>query len=300
MSRRFRDEEEKLRALKDELQEEEDKMKLMTEKIFSPLIWRRYQNGIKIKDLQENRFYEVIEMILKYYLPEDVLCRNTKIGKDKVSQQCFADRLFFKLKDRASVIAVDEKNDNCLAGVLVLNPVQKCDYGRVYSRAMLVDGNSYKSITEFMNHINRKVDIFEEFQCEIYLRYYLLCVKPEYRHRALGMQLMMVGLDIARHLKIPVVTGVFNNYRLQQIARRIGIDQVLYEYNYNKWSDKNHELIFCNPGAGNYTCNIQAGLVPAPPEPEPTPVKGFEVGGGVTRADKKKAKAKNDAKKKTK
>ncbi|KAH1013446.1 uncharacterized protein LOC109538683 isoform X2 [Dendroctonus ponderosae] len=297
MSRRLRIEEEKVKQLKDELQDEEDKMKLMQEKIFGPLVWRRFQNGIKVEDLQENRFNDAVDLIMQYYTAEDVLFRNTKISEDKISQNSFADRLIFKLKDRASIIAIDEENENCVAGVLVLNPVQKCDFGRVYSRTMLVEGKSYKSITDFMNYINRKVDVFEVLQCEIYLRYYLLCIAPEYRGRALGYQMMLAGLDVARHLKIPVVMGVFNNYKTQTIGRKIGINQILYEFSYVKWSDKNGELIFCNPGPGNYTCNIQAGPVPPPPEPGPSPeAQNATPQVKTTRAEKRKNKLKADAK----
>lgn len=64
MSRRLRIEEEKIQQLKDELQDEEDKMKLMQEKIFGPLVWRRFQNGIKVEDLQESRFNDAVDLIM--------------------------------------------------------------------------------------------------------------------------------------------------------------------------------------------------------------------------------------------
>ncbi|XP_030766679.1 uncharacterized protein LOC115890552 [Sitophilus oryzae] len=294
MSRRLRIEEEKLKQLKDELQEEEDKLKLQLERIFGPLVWRRLQNGIKIQDLQEKHFQEAVDLILENYMQEDILFRNTTIKNDLASQKSFADRLIFKLKDRASIMAIDEANEDCLAGVLVLNPVTKCDFGRVYSRTMLVEGKAYKSITDFMNYINRKVDVFDQCQCDIYLRYYLLCIRSDYRNKGLGYQMMQVGIDIARHLKIPIVMGVFNNYNLQKIAKKIGFNQILFEYKYVKWSDKNGELVFCDPGPGNYTCNVMAGIVPPPPEPDPVPSAEEKASKAkVTRSDKKKQKLKN-------
>lgn len=57
------------------------------------------------------------------------------------------------------------------------------DFGRVFSRAMLIEGEAYKKCVNFRNHINRKVDLFVEFDCDRYLRYYALCVKPEYRRK---------------------------------------------------------------------------------------------------------------------
>lgn len=38
--------------------------------------------------------------------------------------------------------------------------------------------------------------------------------------------MMMVGCDVARHLKFPVIVGVFTNYRVQNKAKKIGMDQV--------------------------------------------------------------------------
>ncbi|KAL1491256.1 hypothetical protein ABEB36_011877 [Hypothenemus hampei] len=295
MSRRLRIEEQRARQLKDEMQEEDDKIKLQQERIFGPVIWRRFQNGIKIQDLQKILFSDVINLILECYLKEDILFRNTKIVEDEVSQKSFAERVLFKMHDRASIVAIDEANENRVVGVLILTPVQKCDWGRVYSRTMIVEGKSYTSITNFLNYINRKVDIFEQYQCDTYLRYYLLCIRPEYRGKGLGYQCMLVGLDVARHLKIPISMGIFNNFKMQKIARKIGIDQILYEYSYVKWSDKNGELKFCDPGPGNYTCNIQAGFVPPPPEPDPVPVTKKATKEKVTRADKRKAKAKKKA-----
>lgn len=62
MSRRV--EEEKAKQLKDEMQEEEDRMNLLQENIFGPLVWRRFQNGIRIEDIQENHFKEAIDLIM--------------------------------------------------------------------------------------------------------------------------------------------------------------------------------------------------------------------------------------------
>lgn len=36
-----------------------------------------------------------------------------------------------------------------------------------------------------------------------------------------------------------------------------------------QWRDEKSELIFDDPGAGNYTFAVMAGSVPPPPPPEP-------------------------------
>lgn len=46
--------------------------------------------------------------------------------------------------------------------------------------------------------------------------------------------------------------------------------QVVAEINYVEWRDKDKNLVFDDPGPGNYTCAFMAGKVPAEDPPEPT------------------------------
>lgn len=70
-----------------------------------------------------------------------------------------------------------------MAGALVLKVVRKLDFGRVFSRVQLVEGDALKKCVKIKNHLSRKTDVFADFDCETYLRYYGVCVKPEYRKR---------------------------------------------------------------------------------------------------------------------
>ncbi|KAJ8984080.1 hypothetical protein NQ317_006578 [Molorchus minor] len=75
----------------------------------------------------------------------------------------------------------------------------------------------------------------------------------------------------------------------------IGTLQTIYEISYVNWTDKAGELLFCNPGAGNYTCAVMAGIVPPPPEPEPPPPPPEaeeEAKKKKTRGEKRKGKGK--------
>lgn len=44
---------------------------------------------------------------------------------------------------------------------------------------------------------------------------------------------------------------------------------MVQEINYAQWKDEKGELIFDDPGAGNYSFAVMAGKVPPPPPPEP-------------------------------
>lgn len=110
-----------------------------------------------------------------------------------------------------------------LAGVLILKVVKQHEFASIFSRVTLFDGEAMTKILNFTGYLNRKADIYGEFNCEAFLRYYLLCIHPDYRSKGLGFQLLHTAFDVARSLKIPVVMGLFGNYRLQKVAKRLGM-----------------------------------------------------------------------------
>lgn len=136
-------------------------------------------------------------------MPEEVLCRNSEMLLDEVSTQSFLKQMLFNIHDHMSIIILEEAkieteteaepetdstkepsvHEDILAGALIMKVIHKIDFGRVFSRAMLVEGEAMKRCVALKNTLNRKVDIFVEFNCEDYLRYYALCVKPCYRKR---------------------------------------------------------------------------------------------------------------------
>lgn len=262
MSRRYRLEQERAQQLTQELQEEEDKIKLQKDKIFGPIIWRRISEGIRIQDLQSDYYEETLDIIIEYYVRDDLLFRNTNILNDPDSLKSFRAKLLFSMQDRCSIIAVDEAHEGGVVGVLLLKSVKKCDYGRVFSRTQIGAGNCYQSITTFLNHVNKHVDIFLHYNCEMYLRYYLLCVKPEYRGKKIGFQLMDTGPIVAKHLGIDVIMGIFDCHHLQHLAQQLGMEK-LFEQEYTKYRDKLGELKICDPGSGNYSCALMAGEIPS-------------------------------------
>lgn len=62
MSRRYRLELEKTKQIEQEVEQEEDKIKLQRERVYAPVIWQRLATGYRIEDLKENRYEEVLDM----------------------------------------------------------------------------------------------------------------------------------------------------------------------------------------------------------------------------------------------
>ncbi|KAI4464211.1 n-acetyltransferase-related [Holotrichia oblita] len=272
MSKRLRLENERVAAIKDEEREEEDKLKLIKERIYAPITWKRMPIGICIRDIKENDFQDVIDFLLCYYITEDVLCRNTEMIKDATSQKSFLEQCMYFLRDTSSIMAVDELKDNDIVGVILMRVVLKEDYGRVFARTIMLDGVAQKKCMQIKIALNRKVDIFADFDCESYLSIEAVSIKPAYRKRGIGFTMMRCAPDIARSLQIPVICGIFGTASLQRCAKKIGME-VQSEINYVEWRNKDKNLIIDDPGPGNYSCAIMAGRVL---ENRPEPAKAAQ------------------------
>ncbi|KAK5646997.1 hypothetical protein RI129_005461 [Pyrocoelia pectoralis] len=301
MSRRLRLES---RVLTEEEVHVRDPIELQLKRIYSPLVWKETAFGIRIQDLKENQHDEVINIIKDYYVEQDVLCKNTELLNDEESLDCYLKRIRFQLRDNSSIIAVDLKDEEGdkkltdeklkIVGVLVLKIIRKNEFTRVFSQVQLVEGEAMKRCIAFRSHITRRVDVHEKCNCEVFLRYYELCVIPEYRHQSIGHLLMLCGIKAARSYNIPVVAGLFPNFALQKLARRLGMETI-YEIKYTEWTDSDGELIFDDPGAGNYTCAVMAGTVaPLPPPPPRPPETQTNLRRPKTRAEKQMSKTRQD------
>ncbi|XP_065163305.1 uncharacterized protein [Atheta coriaria] len=265
MSRRYRLEQKYLQQLRAEAEEEEDKVRQNQHSSTAPVLWATLNTGFSIHDVVDADHQDILEMLQEHYIPHDVLCRNTELIDDPVSLKSMLDHILYTLKDTTSIKIVknEENGSETLVGVLLLRVSRKADFDRVFSRTILQDGDARKKCIAIQTALSRKLNIYETYNCESFLRYYILCIKKEFRNNGLGYQLMRVGLDVARSLNIHVASGIFSSFNLQRNAKKLGF-KLIQEVSYTSWRDKsNNELIFSDPGSGNYTCAFMICDIPA-------------------------------------
>lgn len=82
-------------------------------------------------------------------------------------------------------IRLDFIGTNELAGILIMRVMHKSDYGKVYSRVKLKSGEAYVKICTVAAHLNRKTDIYKKYDCNKFLRIYLVAVSQLYRKKGL-------------------------------------------------------------------------------------------------------------------
>jgi len=242
-----------------------------------PIVWGRIGTGFRIEHLQSQYYVKVMELIKNHYLNNEIISKSLGLKNSPKSVESFLERVLFTMKDNASIVLLDENTNDSVVGVLLLRIVNKLDFGRIYSRmafdtnkqqcgvdAYINFGPIHKKIVELHTALLKQVDIFEEFRCENFLRYYLLCIHDNYRGNQLGSQLMQVGLLLAGYLRIPIATGIFSDYSMQTKAKKLGFE-VVREVAYDDWlSKENDQPVIKNPGVLNKTCALMVAEVPPP------------------------------------
>ena len=80
----------------------------------------------------------------------------------------------------------------------------------------------------------------------------------------IGMGLLYSSLNLARLMGQTVAMGVFTCVQSQRMASKLGMVTHL-EIDYAKWI-KDDEIVFLDPGAGNYSIMLMAMRIPDVPD----------------------------------
>lgn len=136
----------------------------------------------------------------QYYIPHDYLCKSFKLQHEEESSEAFLKRVLYHLQNNNSLIIVDEtvkfkpENDDDelvpkytikdeIVGLLVLRRISKLDYVRGISRISLINENIENRLISFKQTLYRNLDLFEILNCDNYLNYYYVCIKPRFRRK---------------------------------------------------------------------------------------------------------------------
>ncbi|XP_045470488.1 uncharacterized protein LOC123677817 [Harmonia axyridis] len=242
-------------------------------------LWQRIPRcNLKLQELKPNYYFDAINVIEQYYLDEEPLFRTMHLIEDHDSSISFRLRVLNNLKNSTSVIALNEGNLLEIAGVLVLVEVTRNYFSRTMSREDLVQGHCHRKYVKLTSSLAYDVDLYSMFECFIFLRIYVLCIKPNYRHMGLGLKFFETAFYVAQSLRIPVIMGVFTDSCLQVLARKIGMKEIK-KIEYSDWKDCEENEVFSNLRPDHTCCSLMAGTVPLPPPPlEAPPVVQEEKG----------------------
>ncbi|XP_025830929.1 uncharacterized protein LOC108742207 isoform X3 [Agrilus planipennis] len=257
----------------------------------SPVLWQRLSNGIAIRDLQEEQFPVALHFLKEHYVPCDDFLAKIEVSRNPASVTSFLERILYHLENNSSLIATHEVTGE-IAGIIILRTIPKTDFARSFSRPSIFADDVFKRYAIVKSELLRKVDIYEHFGCQIFLKLYFLCVAPNYRQKGLGSDLILSALDVAKSKNIPMFLGTVTDYKILNLLRKLGF-QILYEIDYSDFQDDEGKYLIKYLEDTNYTMSIMFAVVPPfpkkpLPKKEEPPAKGKGKGKGKDKGKKKK------------
>ncbi|XP_044729494.1 uncharacterized protein LOC123292847 [Chrysoperla carnea] len=224
-----------------------------------PIVWHTLEEyNVRIEDLEDSRFEEAMKFIKVHFVPHDILSRCGGLADDPDQIQTFLERMLFNMQDYTSLIAVDNVSEKII-GVLINRVMRFSEHSKTQSRVRFLEGDSVRKIIKIWSLIIARSNVFQYFDTDCVLRNYILCVKPRFRRKGIGRQLMLTSFELAASLEMGAVMGIYTTGALQQMGKSLGME-ILAEIFYIDYIIDG-EMVFDDPGAGNYTIALMARRV---------------------------------------
>lgn len=112
-----------------------------------------------------------------------------------------------------------------------------------------------------INAVIKQTNAYKEFDCDTYFRVYILCVHPSYQQKDIDAALLRTCFRVASNLNQPAIAGVFTSGHAQSLTLRLGF-RLVSEIRYSRWV-VNNEVVFDDPGKGNYSAAFMGMRIPA-------------------------------------
>ncbi|XP_065202226.1 uncharacterized protein LOC135832720 [Planococcus citri] len=213
-----------------------------------PNTWHKFQSkskdgksfAIKIVDLTPERFEESIELMMKYYFPEEPLSVSSKLLEDELSMQIYQYVISKMLENSVSILAVLDEDvpKPEIVGLQILSIASKGD-----PSLPEVPGEAIQKMSKIYEDIRINTDPFEILGTDKYVHDWGLLVIPQYRGLDIGYNILLSLEKLAKAFDIKGSMIMFTRIQSQILAQRAGF-KLYNEIIYDEYKDDQGQVIF--------------------------------------------------------
>ncbi|KAG5679548.1 hypothetical protein PVAND_009108 [Polypedilum vanderplanki] len=189
-----------------------------------------------------SKYYEeVINVIRQSFFQFETVCIGSEIDKNIEGQKDLEGLCNDALNRRnnVSIVARDVCKDkivgvsiNVLQNKLIACNNKESSYFENFRDTCCKTDNA-KSLMNYMIEADARIDIFKKFSINSLLE--IPTVLKEYGGQGIGLELCKYSIDIAKNLKLSLVTALWTGKNSQSIGKKLGFD-ILYEESFNNFS----------------------------------------------------------------
>ncbi|XP_047514078.1 uncharacterized protein LOC125055646 [Pieris napi] len=190
-----------------------------------PTIWHRFTargTKLRVQDMTEEQVEPAVQLLVKYFMQDEPPCKYIGIQKYP-SAQAHLEKLWRDtIKDKLSIVCVEDKPGSPVIGVNVLTVVSKGDKEEPFQ----TDDKIWAKLFGAVDCVSRGVDIFAHYGVEDYLTAFGLVVDPAWRGCGIGKEILLARKPICKALGIKVTATVFTAATSQAVARKAGFQDI--------------------------------------------------------------------------
>ncbi|XP_014355284.2 uncharacterized protein LOC106708313 [Papilio machaon] len=207
-----------------------------------PNVWHRFtvrRHGttasLRVQDLTEDKYDAALALLSKHFTADEPPCKYIGINKYPTAVAELENLWRKTMKDRLSVVCVEDKDDgsSVLVGVNVLTVVCKDDKDEPFK----TDDKIWAKLFGAVDLVGRSVDIFEHYGVDSYLTAYGLVVAPDWRGCHIGKEILKARVPLCKALGVKVTATVFTAAASQAVAKKAGFVD-LFEITYEELAKK--------------------------------------------------------------
>ncbi|KAG8235960.1 hypothetical protein J437_LFUL018079 [Ladona fulva] len=217
---------------------------------------------IRIDDIPDNRREEAIQHMIDYYMKEEPLA-STLMKIAPFSDEDIHEFYHNALNDNISMYAVDEANNEEIAGVTMLRVASRCDP----ERHTKVDARlkSMQALFDFLHYCYDGIDFFtyKSGTSEVVVDHILepmgLSVAPHYRGRGIGEAIIKARHELVTELGVEATLGIYTSIYSKPLILRQGME-IIKEIPFSDYYvDGKAIFAECNPP--NPSAQVIGGLL---------------------------------------
>ncbi|XP_059046854.1 uncharacterized protein LOC131842332 [Achroia grisella] len=200
-----------------------------------PTVWRRFsvQRGgttayLRIQDLTEDMYEPAVQLLIKYFTRDEPPCKYIGIRKHPVAMAELEKLWRNTIKDKLSLVCVEDNDSSAIVGVNALTVACKDDQEEPFK----TEDKVWATLFGAVDLVTRSVDIFTTFNVDKYLTAYGLVVAEDWRGCKIGKELLEARIPLCKALDLKLTATVFTAAASQAVARKAGfvdLSEITYE-----------------------------------------------------------------------
>ncbi|XP_059619200.1 uncharacterized protein LOC132263451 [Phlebotomus argentipes] len=201
-----------------------------SESIPFPQIWWRFpakdpESGeiveYRIEDCSEDRFDEIVDLMVNCFTPDEPISASLGIMKDKESLSEMKEKWVEILPQKLTLVCYKEgTSELCGFNVLEINEEIESQIVKEENK-----GRGVKDIRAVFNFLKEKGDVYRRYNVDKYLHGRGLFIVPKYRGCGIATELLKARIPLMKALGLTLTCTVFSAPGSQAAAKKAGFTE---------------------------------------------------------------------------